>query len=779
MNFTEHLENIFSQLRIEEVFTELDPKDKGRYYSLQCPVCKEHEAFLYKESKFAICSRKNNCGATTNLFDYYCERESIDIVEGLRNLANLTNYILPEVSPELLEVYAQKSARNKLNNDFLTICKTGLWKYGAKEVDYLHSRSYTDKEIISMEIGKLPDIEGTEQKLIEKGHEPKAVSNLLSSFRSSHPVIIPYKDKNGQIEGYVSRTIDKETEPKYLYSKGLQKGNYLFNYDRTKREQSLIIVEGILDALILRERGINNVVALGGVSFSDTQLSELLSNKKLKEVFLSLDNDTAGTKGTVGLINKLRSSDKNIFVVSPELYGEAKDPDELVRTKGIEAYRDAIKNAPDVVQYECEQILKTNDISTAVGKNRALNSLLDLEVLYSLKQSDIEADYVTDFIPKNLGIEYELFAKALEHREAQAKDKQAQERLSTATAKAQELLKKGDIDKATELLQTGIKEAVLDRSDLEIKPYTLNQLLEELRNEPETIKTGYANFDRKVAIPTGAVTIVAGRPSHGKTSLMLNLLLNMIYENPTKTFVFFSYEESSKFLSTKCIMNMSHYTFSNKEQNLKEYLRYLAGYQPEDIELTNGVARSLTHGQNIYDTWTKENRLILLSESYEVERLTAIIENLSTKYDIGAVFVDYIQKIPVAKYDNMRERVLKVSEKLRETAQNTNIPLIVGAQLNRESVTTGTRGTKGLPKLENLKEAGNIEEDANLVIAIHNYRTAKFELKEEDTDIKPNSKSTDPEDTDIDIMILKNRNGLNNVAIPMKFNAPIFKIKEK
>ena len=185
-----------------------------------------------------------------------------------------------------------------------------------------------------------------------------------------------------------------------------------------------------------------------------------------------------------------------------------------------------------------------------------MNSLLDLEVVYSSKRIKTAPSYIINFILEKLNIGIEDIAEELEHRLTQAKNKSAQERLSTATAKAQDLLQKGDIDKATELLQTGIKEAVLDRSDLEIKPYTLNQLLEELRNEPEPIRTGYTNFDKKLAIPTGAVTIVAGRPSHGKTTLMLNLMLNMIKTNPTKTFVFFSYEEGQKAITTKLIMHV-------------------------------------------------------------------------------------------------------------------------------------------------------------------------------------------------------------------------------
>lgn len=765
MNFTKHLENIFSQINIEEVFPELDPKDKGDYYNLQCPTCKEHTAYSYKETKkFAICNRNNNCGATTNLFDYYCGRENLSTGEGLRSLAQLTGYMLPNMSPEQLEKYAQKSAQDKLKNDFMTICKTGRITHGGEVVEYLKKRGYTYEEIISMEIGMLPYKEEASKYLIGKGHDPEAVNDLINSFSRSHPVVIPYKDKNGQIEGYVFRAIDKETKPKYLYSKGLLKGNYLFNYDRTKREQSLIIVEGILDALILRERGINNVVALGGSSLSDTQLSELLSNKKLKQIILSLDNDPAGAKGTKSIINKLRATDLDIFVVFPELYDGTKDPDELVGTKGIETYRNAIRNAQDVVKYECGNVIKSNDISCDTGIKKALDELLDLEVLYSSKKIKTAPSYIINFILDELNIGIEDIAEELEHRLTQAKNKSAQERLSTATAKATELLKKGEIDKATELLQTGIKEAVLDRSDLEIKPYTLEEYFSELQNEPATIKTGYTNFDNKLAIPTGAITIIAGRPSHGKTTLMFNLMLKMIETNPTKTFVFFSYEEGQKAITTKLIMNLAGNVIG-KDHNYIEYLNYM--------KENKKILKSIATAQDTIRNYTQNNRLILLSESYEIDRLTAIIGNLSTKYDIGAVFIDYIQKIPVAKYDNMRERVLKVSEKLRESAQNINIPLIVGSQLNRDSAV-------GMPKIENLKEAGNIEEDANLVVAIHNYRTADKEENGEtkDREKDKNGKNIKPESTDIDLHILKNRNGRTSFSIPFVFNGRIYKLSE-
>jgi replicative DNA helicase len=51
-----------------------------------------------------------------------------------------------------------------------------------------------------------------------------------------------------------------------------------------------------------------------------------------------------------------------------------------------------------------------------------------------------------------------------------------------------------------------------------------------------------------------------------------------------------------------------------------------------------------------------------------------------------------------------------------QIAKDTGLPIILGAQLNRAASESKSKD----PRLENLKEAGNLEEDANTVLSVYN-----------------------------------------------------------
>jgi len=162
-----------------------------------------------------------------------------------------------------------------------------------------------------------------------------------------------------------------------------------------------------------------------------------------------------------------------------------------------------------------------------------------------------------------------------------------------------------------------------------------------------------------------------------------------------------------------------------------------------------------------------------------------VLENATYNYDVGGVFIDYAQRVKYSgTYETERVKIARVSETLRETSTRLDLPLIVGAQLNREN-------SKDKPQLDNLKEAGNLEEDANVVLGLYNWRTAivkerAHEITTKDGETKEktlkNCKKGDVKidlrATDLEVHILKNRNGVINEDALLSFDAPILKIKD-
>ena len=116
---------------------------------------------------------------------------------------------------------------------------------------------------------------------------------------------------------------------------------------------------------------------------------------------------------------------------------------------------------------------------------------------------------------------------------------------------------------------------------------------------------------------------------------------------------------------------------------------------------------------------------------------------LNEREKIGAIFIDYIQRMRTdRRTQDKRTEIAHISDMILQTAKETNLPIILGAQFNR-----GAKDERE-PRLEHLKEAGNLEEDANTVLSVWN------ESRENDSPEDGNTR-----EVELKIKALKNREG--------------------
>lgn len=84
--------------------------------------------------------------------------------------------------------------------------------------------------------------------------------------------------------------------------------------------------------------------------------------------------------------------------------------------------------------------------------------------------------------------------------------------------------------------------------------------------------------------------------------------------------------------------------------------------------------------------------------------------------ELGMVVVDYLQLItPRDRRVNRQQQVGEMSRGLKQLAKELEVPVLAGAQLNRAPA----QRTSGVPMLSDLREAGDIEQDADVVILLH------------------------------------------------------------
>lgn len=251
-------------------------------------------------------------------------------------------------------------------------------------------------------------------------------------------------------------------------------------------------------------------------------------------------------------------------------------------------------------------------------------------------------------------------------------------------------------------------------------PSDLEHFKNRARNLISGVDTGLRSANHRLVLPAGGVSVIAASPGEGKTSLMLNLLRNLLRSQPDKKFYFFSYEEPDIFLAYKLLMIGSNVQLG--EQNLDAFIDHFrsASWRACD-EKDPQLARALDE----FNTWTGQGRLSLLSPELDCYTLVKEIREHCRPEETGAIFIDYIQKIRLVggAYPKDRYQQLQtISDELRRLANELNIPIIVGAQLNR-SVSAWP------PSLDHIRESSDIGQDASLVLALKRERRANAETE--------------------------------------------------
>jgi len=116
------------------------------------------------------------------------------------------------------------------------------------------------------------------------------------------------------------------------------------------------------------------------------------------------------------------------------------------------------------------------------------------------------------------------------------------------------------------------------------------------------------------------------------------------------------------------------------------------------------------------DMEINDEKLIIDDKQYPLPILISKMETALTSGPADYAIVDYMQLIPV-KGRSREEEVSTISRELKALAKRTGKPVIALSQLSRRSVRKGT--TVGPPALDDLRESGAIEQDADMVVFIH------------------------------------------------------------
>lgn len=749
----------------------------GRELVKDCPFCgKQAHFYVSTEKPLYHCFA---CNASGDWIKYLQETRSYNFREALGLLADRAG-VKAEGFDEVK--HKERQRRVSLIEEANSLFIDSLSDERGKEVaKYLKDvRGYSKAEIEAMELGAYTDREGLKKYLQEKGFSEEELQSsglFTAGLGITHTLTVLWRDASGRALGISGRTLLNEEErekrglQKYVNAAGLEKSKGFIGLERvrSKKSKEALLVEGVLDALLIASRGSPvPAIALGGLTISKYQ-QKALEDAGVTDLVIALDNDEAGQKATEKLVESLYNSRVRLYVM--KLPPDIKDIDELLRKgRSFEETKTVSWS-----KWLPGRLFSKYDLDSDIGYRKAL----DESLRYLAKiESPLERKEFTEALIDLSDLNSDAIEEEAARLREGYREEQAEKELQRLRSKLDGILQAHDITGAELELQSTL-EALQKKRGIEMpEPYLLSDYLRDLREIPPSLETGFRDLDRLVRIPQGAITIIAGRPRHGKTTLMINMMLRMIEKYPERRFYFYSYELPKNKLATMMLMSMAKAIIEVKgKPNFDCYEEYIKSPPDERIKPVEEAIKK-------YEELTSSGRLFVIDRPLNENDLKRLIMATSERKDTGAVFIDYLQKIPLEGSASQRYVEIKqASEALRQAAVACNIPIIAGAQLGRSSAPILSTGKSKnpdnklkeielkRPRLENLRESGDIEQDASLVIAIFNEEAEKQDSSGARGIYTGRSDS-------IELIVLKNRLGKSNSNCFVNFDGSTFSITD-
>ena len=244
------------------------------------------------------------------------------------------------------------------------------------------------------------------------------------------------------------------------------------------------------------------------------------------------------------------------------------------------------------------------------------------------------------------------------------------------------------------------------------------------RNPITGIATGFDDLDKKTAgLQKSDLIIVAGRPSMGKSSLMMNMVEHALMTDDPGAVLVFSLEMPSDQLVMRMLSSLGRIDQTRMrtgDMHDDDWPRFTSAVsQLKDKPLFFDDSPALTPNE----MRTRARRI-----AREAGGLKLIV-------------VDYLQLMRGnEKSDNRTGEISEISRGLKAIAKELRVPLVAGSQLNRG---LESRNDKR-PLMSDLRESGAIEQDADVILMI--YRDEVY---------NPDS----PDKGTAEIIIGKQRNG--------------------
>lgn len=251
------------------------------------------------------------------------------------------------------------------------------------------------------------------------------------------------------------------------------------------------------------------------------------------------------------------------------------------------------------------------------------------------------------------------------------------------------------------------------------------------------VPTGLGKLDRMLrGFQPGDLILLAARPSQGKTALALQ----------------FAAEASQHVMTGFVSLEMSRASIGWRLVALESRIdafRLMTGHISErEMRLAADVVARLSERAIAIDDVSGQT----------ASAVCAKIRRLAARYGLGCAFVDYVQLMQSGeRTENRTQDIGAISRRLKTLARDLNVPVIALSQLTRDN-----ERQKRPPQLSDLREGGDLEQAADVVLFIYRPNASKdrFEANEE-----------------VEVIVAKQRNGPTG-KLTMRWDGPTMRFAE-
>jgi replicative DNA helicase len=206
----------------------------------------------------------------------------------------------------------------------------------------------------------------------------------------------------------------------------------------------------------------------------------------------------------------------------------------------------------------------------------------------------------------------------------------------------------------------------------------------------------------------GHLNILGGRPGMGKSRMLLQMIRAAIAENQKPLF----------------------FTLEMTEADVHDLMCCGVSNPPLDPKaiMSGNVKLAEKHQKEAADELLRQKEYWLSSER-ELTQIRAISGRFVKDEGCKVIFVDFLQKIDpkLGRNASAEQRVSMIAVELKNMAKDLNVPVVSIVSLNRD---LEKRGGSFQPQLSDIRDSGNIESEADLVLFV--WRPKYYELKDED-----------------------------------------------